>query len=184
MEQNELENAYFEWMYQMVFPDQNDISYRRLCSYLNNITFYPILAMDENRVQDGEDLRYRFCYQVDSIDPECCTMLDYRPCSVLEMMVALALRIEESIMADPAIGDRRPKWFFEMLVSLGIDDMDDEHFDRQAVTAAVRIFLERKYKPDGRGGLFTIPGCKKDMRTVEIWYQANWYMDSILGYLK
>ena len=62
MNQNELADVYFEWMYQLAFPNQNDISYRRLCAYLNNVTFYPRLPMDENRAQDGEDLRYRFGY--------------------------------------------------------------------------------------------------------------------------
>ena len=62
MNQNELTDAYFEWMYQLAFPNQNDISYRRLCAYLNNVTFYPRLLMAENRAQDGADLRYRFGY--------------------------------------------------------------------------------------------------------------------------
>lgn len=180
MDQNELTNAYFAWMYQLVFPDRNDISYRRLLMYLNNVTFYPVLDMDENRVQDGEDLRYRFGYENRHIDPGIGTLLDCRPCSVLEMMVALALRIEESIMADPQMGNRIPHWFFEMLRSLGLDDMTDEMFDRRRVTNIIRNFLERKYAADGKGGLFTIPDSVRDMRNAEIWYQANWYLDSIL----
>ena len=61
MNQNELTDAYFEWMYQLAFPDQNDISYRRLCAYLNNVTFYPRLPMDENRAQDGEEIGRASC---------------------------------------------------------------------------------------------------------------------------
>lgn len=180
MNQNELTDAYFEWMYQLAFPNQNEISYRRLCAYLNNVTFYPRLPMDENRAQDGEDLRYRFGYDQGYVHPEIGSMLDCRPCSMLEMMVALALRMEEDIMTNPAMGNRLPQWFMEMLQSLGLDDMTDEQFDRHKVMTVVRRFMDGKYKPNGKGGLFTIPSCERDLRTVEIWYQMNWYLNSII----
>ena len=180
MNQNELADAYFEWMYQLVYPDQNDISYRRLLMYLNNITFYPRLPMDENRAQDGVDLRYRFGYENRHSQPEIGALLDCKPCSVLEMMVALALRMEEDIMANPAMGNRLPTWFAEMLQSLGLDDMTDNRFDRQRVMAVIRRFMDGKYEPNGLGGLFTIPECNRDLRTVEIWYQMNWYLNSII----
>lgn len=180
MTQNELTDAYFEWMYQLVFPDPNDISYRRLCMYLNNITFYPRLPMDENRAQDGEDLRYRFGYECQHIHPEIGALLDCRPCSVLEMMVALSLRMEEDIMTNPAMGNRQPQWFYEMLQSLGLADMTDDLFDRQKVMTIIRRFMDGEYEPNGKGGLFTIPSCGRDLRTVEIWYQMNWYLNSII----
>ena len=180
MNQNELADAYFEWMYQLVYPDQNDISYRRLLMYLNNITFYPRLPMDENRAQDGVDLRYRFGYENRHSQPEIGALLDCKPCSVLEMMVALALRMEEDIMANPAMGNRLPTWFAEMLQSLGLDDMTDNRFDRQRVMAVIRRFMDGKYEPNGLGGLFTIQECNRDLRTVEIWYQMNWYLNSII----
>lgn len=180
MTQNELTDAYFEWMYQLVFPDQNDISYRRLCMYLNNLTFYPRLPRDENRAQDGIDLRYRFGYEQQHIQPEIGTLLDCKPCSVFEMMVALALRMEEDIMTNPEMGNRLPLWFAEMLHSLGLENMSDDQFNRQTVMEVVRRFMEGEYESDGRGGLFTIPSCRRDLRTVEIWYQMNWYLNSIV----
>ena len=39
--------------------------------------------------------------------------------------------------------------------------------------------LNRDYGRDGKGGLFTIEHCRYDMRDIEIWYQANWYLDNI-----
>lgn len=46
--------------------------------------------------------------------------LDNRPCSVLEMIIALAIRLEEHIMDDPDIGNRTGQWFWDMIVSLGL----------------------------------------------------------------
>ena len=40
--------------------------------------------------------------------------------------------------------------------------------------------MNREYDSDGKGGLFTVKQSKYDMRTVEIWWQMNWYLDSIL----
>lgn len=178
MEQNELEKRYFDWMYRLVIPESQDISYRRLLTYLNSVTFYPLLSMDENRVQDGEDLRYHFGYEHRYLSSEIGALLDHRPCSVLEMMVALAVRMENG-MKNPTYGDRTHHWFCEMLTSLGLRDMTDENFDRVKASRIIRNFLERKYAANGKGGLFTVPSETRDMRNAEIWYQMNWYLDSI-----
>ena len=102
-----------------------------------------------------------------------------KPCSVLEMMVALSLRCEEEIMDDPNIGDRTRQWFWGMVVSLGLGAMHDDRFDKKYVDETIERFLKRKYEYDGRGGLFTIKDSNRDLREVEIWYQLCWYLDSI-----
>jgi hypothetical protein len=101
------------------------------------------------------------------------------PCSVLEMMIALAIRCEETIMDDPDIGDRTRQWFWGMIINLGLGGMTDANFDPDFVDDSVLRFLNRDYEPDGRGGLFTIRNCHRDLRDVEIWYQLCWYLDSI-----
>ena len=58
--------------------------------------------------------------------------------------------------------------------------MTDDVFNRQYVEAAVTGLLNREYEPDGKGGLFTIKDCDRDLRTVEIWYQLCWYLDEIV----
>ncbi len=62
MTRNELNNKYFEWMYQLVYNNRR-ISYRKLFSYLHNVEFIYIIEMDGNRAEDGIDLRYRFGYE-------------------------------------------------------------------------------------------------------------------------
>ena len=181
MVRDDVLNEYFDWMCQIVSDKQyiGDRSYRKLLSKLHNIPFTYTIDMDGNRAADGIDLRYRFGYERNYEDYIIASFLDDKPCSVLEMIVALALRCE-TIMEDPDYGDRTGEWFWGMIESLGLESMDDTSFNRNYVDDVIDIFLSRDYGRDGRGGLFTIKHPKRDLRTVEIWYQMNWYLDSIL----
>ena len=62
----------------------------------------------------------------------------------------------------------------------GFGDRRKEMLQDIATLTGVRRFMDGKYKPNGKGGLFTIPSCERDLRTVEIWYQMNWYLNSII----
>ena len=95
------------------------------------------------------------------------------------MMVALAIRCEETIMDNPEMGDRTTQWFWAMVVSLGLGSMTNETYDEKEVSNIVTIFLQREYAPNGKGGLFTIKNTKKDLRDVEIWHQLCWYLDNM-----
>ena len=173
-------NSYFEWLSDLVCGQRysEQISYRKLLMRLHDTEFRWSIPKDENRAEDGLDLRWRFAnvYDIpfdlveDAID---------EPCSVLEMMVALAIRCEETIMDDPAMGDRTSQWFWGMIVSLGLGSMNDHRFDRRVVDDVIDRFLDRDYEPDGTGGLFTINHCDRDLRTAEIWHQLCWYLNSI-----
>lgn len=178
MTRSELNEEYFNWMYQLVCQGEKRRSYRKLLHYLHSVEFTYTLDMDANRAEDGIDLRYRFGYEFEYPGPMIAAFLDDRPCSVLEMMVALANRCEEQIMDDPHAGCRRSQWFFDMLASLGLSDMDDHNYGARAERIIAR-FLSRQYARNGAGGLFTV-NSRHDMRNAEIWYQLNWYLDSIL----
>lgn len=182
MTRDALINEYFEWMYQLVCdnPYAGRDSYRVLLMRLYDIDFTYILPMDGNRADDGIDLRYRFGYEHNHSDAMIASYLDDKPCSVLEMMIALAIRCEDHIMCDPDIGDRTGKWFWDMIDSLDLGDMYDENFDEDAVDYNIYIFLNRKYERNGAGGLFTVKRCTQDMRSIEIWYQLHRYLDDIL----
>jgi hypothetical protein len=182
MTKDELNNEYFEWMYQLVCNEQYSrrLSYRKLLTHLHEIEFVYIIGMDGNRAEDGIDLRYRFGYERQYNSPMVATFLDDRPCSVLEMLVALARRCEESIMDDPDIGNRMGQWFWNMIVNLGLGHMNDSNFDENYVDLILSRFMNREYRRNGEGGLFTINHCKHDLRSAEIWYQMCWYLDEIL----
>jgi hypothetical protein len=145
--------------------------------YLHDVEFTYSIPKDANRAEDGIDLRYRFTYDYAGVEDAECYI--FGPCSVLEMMVALAVRCEETIMDDPGYGDRTSQWFWRMINNLGLGSMTDRRFDKYYVEDVVSDFLNRRYSPDGRGGLFTIRGCDSDLRRVELWIQLLWYLNTI-----
>jgi hypothetical protein len=137
-----------------------------------------MIARDANRLEDGEDLRRRFAMEMNYDIPTTCSDLG-TPCSILEMMVALAVRCEEQIMDNTSYGDRTTQWFWTMINNMGLGPMTDEMYEDEYVKNVLHKFIHREYEPDGKGGLFRIRGCEVDLRYVEIWYQLCWYLDTI-----
>lgn len=180
MTRERIEQLYFNWLYAMIIPQELKDSYRQLCRCLHDMNFRFSVPMDMNREEDGLYLRWRFADDT-AIDTRIVSaLLDSKPCSVLEMMAALALRCEEAIMSDPAKGDRTALWFWCMIQNLGLDSMTDRYFDEAYTSAVVNRMLDRQYAPDGSGGLFLVKHCRHNMRNAEIWYQLCWYMDELL----
>ena len=174
-----INNDYFEWLCELIDSSRfsKQVAYDKLLVHLHNIEFTWCMSMDENRADDGIQLRRRYSLYNGDV-----ALSDYitGPCSVFEMMVALAIRCEESIMDDTQMGDRAGQWFWGMVHSLGLSPMIDSNFDRRFVDDVIARFMNREYKPNGEGGLFTIRHCSDDLRTVEIWWQLSWYLDSIM----
>ena len=177
MDEQYLKEEYFAWIVSLVGAR----GYLKLLHKLDETDFFYVLPMDANREDDGIELRYRFGYECRYDDALIARGLDNRPCSVLEMMAALALRIEENIMDDPSEGDRLKNGFWSMVESMGLSEMDDENFDAKTIEKHLDIFMNRKYRINGAGGLFTLKIPPRDMRTVEIWYQMCWYLDEFIG---
>ena len=174
-----INDDYFEWLCEVVDSKRfsKHVSYRKLLMHLHNIEFTWFIPYDDNRADDGIMLRRK--YALAHHDEE---LSDYisGPCSVLEMMAALAIRCEESIMDDTLFGNRTGQWFWGMIRNLGLSPMNDSNFDAEFVDDVIARFLNREYEPDGKGGLFTIKNCDHDLRTVEIWRQLSWYLGSIM----
>lgn len=175
---DELREEYFNWLYGKIKKDQtSEASFRNLLIFLHETDFTYTIPKDANRAEDGKNLRYKFAMGVYNNDI-ICEILDDRPCSVFEMMVALAIRCE-NIMDDPKYGDRTGQWFWGMVVNLGLGYMTDLYFNKEIAQQIIDKFLNHEYEPDGKGGLFKIRHCDKDVRKAEIWYQLCWYLDSI-----
>lgn len=177
--EDRVNDEYFEYLCELVDTSRfaKSLSYRKLLMHLHNIEFTWLIPLDGNRADDGIQLRRRFALVREDL-----SLQRYLngPCSVLEMMVALAVRCEEGMgMDDAQLGDRTGQWFWGMIANLGLNTMRDSKFDRDYVDDVIGCFLNRDYEPDGRGGLFTVKHCSHDLRTVEIWVQLSWYLGSI-----
>ena len=97
----------------------------------------------------------------------------------MEMMIALAIRCEVSIMDNPKVGDRTAQWFWEMINNMELGGMYNNNFDKRYVNDVIDRFIDREYSPNGKGGLFYIRDCKCDLAMVEIWDQMCWYLNGI-----
>ena len=157
--EDQIRNDYFEWLYKNACRGKghDTVSYRKLLMLLHGI-----------------DLRYKFGNRIGRDN-----IMDIlnEPCSVLEMILALAIRCEDTIMANAQYGDRTTQWFWNMIKNLGLSYMTDERFDKDTAVRIIYDFMERRYQPNGKGGLFYIPDCKEDLTNVEIWTQLLWYLD-------
>lgn len=147
------------------------LSFHRLLTFLYNQNFTPSCELDGARAEDGLDLRYRFAQTQNVVYQDVQDAFTGIPCSMLEMMVALSIRIEEHILEDAASGNRVGQWFWNMVVSLGLVAMDDTRFNEERAQSVLDRFNAREYQPNGAGGLFTLMHPTEDMRTIDIWYQ-------------
>lgn len=175
-------NEYREWLFDLVCRNRyaKQVSYRRLLTRLHDVEFTYTIPRDQNRASDGMDLRYRFAIE-NGYDDEAEMILYFLngPCSVLEMMIALAIDCED-IMDEPDVGDRTGQWFWGMIVNLGLGSMTDDRCDIQKIDDAIMRLLNRRYEPNGKGGLFYIRNYDGDLRNMEIWHQLCHYLDTIV----
>ena len=151
----------------------SDESYDKLFEHLYSCDFeWPDeIPGDFNRAADGIQLRKDLGFY---------DISDNKPCSILEMLIALAMRMDQDIMYSPEEGDRTGLWFWEMLANLQLVSQNDYNYDAAYVDSCIEIFLRRQYDADGsNGGLFVLNNPRKDLRGIEIWYQAMWWLTEL-----
>lgn len=178
---NEYEKEYFDWLCNFVCDEEYDTinqqkSYSLLLEHLHSRPFVAIIERDEHRISDGLTLRKRFCDECGYPESVLQAVTDGHTCSIFELMLALAIRCEESIMTDESFGNRTGQWFWFMVVNLGLGHMSNADYDEASVDYILERFVNREYSPFGEGGLFTVKEPRQDMREVEIWYQMCWYL--------
>lgn len=181
MNYNDIVQSYYDWICSIAILDEYDRqNYSLLLNSLWNSEFVYILPMDKNRESDGLNMRYHYG-RLHGID---CESIDHifetRPCSMLEMMVALAIRAEDQIMQDSKAGNRTSYWFMEMLINSYLYSLTNDNFDQRYYDICLDIILNRRYEPNGDGGLFKVDEPKQDMRATDIWFQCMWYLDEFL----
>lgn len=153
-------------------------NYSLLMTKLHKIPFIFLINMDQNRAEDG--LYFRKIYEKNTGKSTSIFKSLRRDCSVLEMLVALSIRIENEYIGDPK--HPHPEYiFWEMIKNLmdqgeGISHCTDKNFDEKYVDFKVEMWMTRAFNKDGKGSIFPLKKTKKDQRKVEIWSQMNEYL--------
>ncbi len=166
-----LDELYLFWLYRQVGDPEVKTptrTYWRLLKTLFKKEFVWLVANDDNRIEDGKDLRYQF------IDEEGLVNVDVGwvqlGCSMLELLVGLSRRL-----AFEADGEPRD-WFWHLIENLDLRYTDAHQFNAREVDDILDRVIWRTYHQDGRGGLFPLQQAREDQRTVELWYQLSAYV--------
>jgi hypothetical protein len=171
-----LDESYLKWLYEQIGisklknPSRTHWS---LARQLFRKEFIWIVPNDDNRVEDGRELRHEFLEVTNTKNPGSEWM--GLGCSMLEMLIALSRRL-----AFLAEGESRD-WFWELIENMGIgmarsnDKQYDTHLQAEIDEILDKVIWRTYYK-DGTGGLFPLVNPEKDQRKLEIWYQMGSYL--------
>lgn len=167
-----LDELYFTWLYSQVgdveIADPSK-TYWNLLRLLFKKEFVWVIPNDDNRLEDGRDLRIEFLVDERIEDEDSDWM--HMGCSMLEMLVALSRRLSFEAEGEPK------EWFWHMMKNLNFDKYADTHkiIDREVDDALDKV-IWRTYRRNGLGGLFPLKKSAEDQRNVEIWYQLSAYL--------
>lgn len=169
-----INDRYFEWLYSRIGSVRNRNpmrSYWELARQFYTTEFVWFVPNDDNRAQDGIDLRYEFIEEWgrDDVDQ---LWLDLE-CSFLEMFIALSRRLSFESSGTAY------EWFWKLMQNLEISTYTDDIYEisiAEEVDEVLQRINYRTYDPSGRGGLFPIRNPSEDQRQVEIWYQMSTYL--------
>lgn len=169
-----LDEIYFIWLYHEVAPislKNPARTYNKLFRKLFTTEFVWIVPNDDNRVEDGRDLRYEFLREkeIDDIDPEWMGL----GCSMLELLIGLSRRLSFEMDGEPS------GWFWTLLENVGLNEFNDKvYISDEPVDEILNRVIFRTYGSDGHGGLFPLCHTDDDQRNVELWYQLSaWVME-------
>lgn len=183
VEYDSIVSEYFSWLCDLAGINNSMHSYFLLASKLHELVFYYTdIKHDKNRATDGLKLRDDFLdekFPEDNYDYYLASRyINEHPCTVFEMLIALAYRISETVIFDEEDYDG-VYWFWKMIENLGIDIYnDDDYYDLNPddIERIIDNLLDRNYEYNGEGGLFPLIRPETDQRDVEIWFQMESYL--------
>lgn len=166
---------YLNWLFERIDKKQCN-KYSSLLILLFKYIFSETkeCPMDVNRARDGIALRKRFYEETNLISEDMYERMTKDDCTWLEMLIALAIRIDDQMMFDMNLGNRTSEWFWMMLNQMDLDKFDNKHMDEKQVVNIINKLGSRNYDNQGKNGIFK---CKNDVRKVDIWYQMMQYFN-------
>lgn len=170
-------SAYRLWLNNKV---ANDISgaYGQLLAILWRTDFIAdeTYKTDVNRMESAKSLRDEFASSIDIDNKEYLKLKDMKV-RLIEVMISLAQSINSIISIDDDI----PRYFWNMVVSMEMQKLDDSNFNASSAQKHIDILLEHKYRRNGRGGLFFIKDADPSYNApmLDIWTQAMAWINSL-----
>jgi hypothetical protein len=170
-----VDDQYFEWLYSQVGAVRNRNPKQSRWNLLRQLfvkEFVWLIANDDNRVEDGRDLRDEFLASAEGIDDPSREWMELG-CSMLEMLIALGRRVAFETEESPV------DWFWKLIDNMGLLTYTDDKYNNriaQHVDEVCDRVIYRNYAPDGSGGLFPLHEVHGDQRKVELWYQMSAYL--------
>ena len=155
---------YYIWITELVNLDSHR-GYSKLVSFLFDTEFFWEVALDRNRAGDGKELRFDWVMWSDYHDDD--SWVD-TPCSVLEMLIALARRIRVDIMPDYDI--ELADWFWKIISNMGLDRYDNSHFNSDEICEKLCYFSEKKQH---KMLIFNTKTEKSELESMDIWNQMQ-----------
>lgn len=169
----EIHHDYHAWLCEIVQANNQREQYYNLLDTLGGIPFRYSMEMDSNRCADGLDLRTQYIDETGFLT----LYNETGPCTVLEVMIGLAVRMN-GITTEH--GDETADRFWELVSNLGLLYLTDEEFypehGQEVTEDLVDIMLDRTFPRNGKGSLFPLRKSRKDQRKAELWYQMNTYL--------
>lgn len=148
---------------------------------LHSIAFRSEIYDDRNRILDAAYMRDEYIFESSNdISEDDKDILLSWDISVFEVLLKLAIRIEDDIFTSSSNEDRTKEWFFMMLKNMDIDDVLHTTYSEQReefIKNQVDIFLDRSYCSHGHNGnvfvfsKITYPNL--DVRKMELWDQMQ-----------
>jgi hypothetical protein len=167
-----LDDRYLTWLYEQIgsvtlkTPAR---TYWILLRQLYSKEFVWFVPNDDNRVEDGRELRHEFVSSQNITDADSEWM--GLGCSMLEMLIGLSRRLSFEAGGEPRV------WFWHFMDILDLRKCNDRsRFSEKYVDNILSIVIWRNYNSDGQGGLFPLRNPQQDQRKVEIWYQMSAYL--------
>lgn len=161
---NQIDYEYYEWLIsEITVPSHKTLN--GMFERMHNLEFVWFVPNDDNRIQDGIDLRNEFLGEGKK-------RLHLNGATILEVLVGLSRRV-----AFTAGGDA-DRWAWKLVKNLRLHKFTDPLSDGQAdrIDDILYSLVWRTYEPDGYGGFFPLKNPIEDQTKIEIWYQMNAYV--------
>lgn len=166
-----LDDQYFYWLYSQVADVKTRKGPRTYWNLLRKLfctEFAWFVPNDDNRAEDGRELRFEWASSVDvDVDKHWASL----GCSFLEMLIGLSRRLEFQTEQDSVF------WFWHLIGNLGLLGHNDRsRFLEQDIDDRTSAVIWRTYDANGNGGLFPLRYTDNDQTKVEIWRQLSEYL--------